>query len=182
MPSELSTLPPVPAAEYIAAILQHVSSVCVITTELDGYRYGLTATAVCSVTADPARLLVCVNKSGTTHAKLLESGRFCVNVLTEEQDKIAMIFAGMGGKDIDRFAEGHWTRLTTGAPVLSDAAAAFDCRLAEACEQSSHTILFGDVLATAHRSGQDTLLYGARRFRQLRKVFAMHPGGPDEYL
>lgn len=174
-------LAPVAPAEYVAAIAQHVSSVCVITTEHEGLRYGLTATAVSSVTADPPRLLVCVNRSGLTHEKILASGRFCVNVLAEAQDRIAMVFAGMGGKDADRFAEGEWVRMVTGAPALAHASAVFDCRLGETLQQSTHTILFGDVLATAHRNGADTLLYGARRFRQLRKVFGAQ-GEPADYL
>lgn len=159
-------------ADYVGAIAQHVSSVCVITTEHEGQRYGLTATAVSSVTADPPCLLVCVNKSGLTHEKIVASGRFCVNVLAEDQDRVAMVFAGMGGKDVDRFATGEWTRLATGAPALVGASAVFDCRLAETVDQSTHSVFFGGVVAVESRRAADTLLYGARRFRQLRKVFS----------
>lgn len=176
------SLPPVAAAEYINAISQHVSTVCVITTEVDGQRFGLTATAVASVSAQPPRLLVCINKSGLTHDKIVEAGAFCVNVLTEAQDKIAMTFAGMADKERDRFETGEWTVLKTGAPVLGGAAAAFDCLLGEACDQSTHSVLFGDVVATSSLIGNDTLLYGARRFRQLRKVFAAAEGKDVEYL
>ena len=116
-------------SDYVGAIAQHVSSVCVITTEHEGQRYGLTATAVSSVTADPPRLLVCVNKSGMTHEKILSAGHFCVNVLAEEQDRVAMVFAGMGGKDVDRFAVGEWTTLATGSPALEGASAVFDLSL-----------------------------------------------------
>jgi len=172
----------VPTPQFLAAIAHHVSSVCVITTEVEGVRYGLTATAVASVSADPPRLLVCVNKSGMTHQKLVAAGRFGVSVLAEGQDKVAMVFAGMGGNDQDRFATGEWTALMTGVPILVGAAAAFDCVIAEMSEQSSHTVMFGDVVATQHRAGQDTLLYGARRFRQLRKVYAGMQGGQEEFL
>jgi flavin reductase (DIM6/NTAB) family NADH-FMN oxidoreductase RutF len=92
-----------------------------------------------------------------------------------------MVFAGMGGKDVDRFGVGEWTRLSTGAPALVNASAVFDCRLGETVGQSTHTILFGDVVAVAQRKGADTLLYGARRFRQLRKVFAAS-GEAADYL
>ncbi len=181
MDRDLTGLPTVPPAEYVGAIAQHVSSVCVITTACQGRRYGLTATAVASVTADPPRLLVCVNKSGLTHEKILAAGAFCVNVLAEEQAGIAMVFAGMGGREADRFAQGEWTVMATGAPALLGASAVFDCRLAETGQQSTHTILFGDVVAATHRKGADTLLYGARRFRQLRKVFNAQ-GEPVDYL
>ena len=177
-----ATHPLVPTAQYLSAIAHHVSSVCVITTAVDGERFGLTATAVSSVSADPPRLLVCVNKSGTTHEKIVAVGRFGVNVLAEGQDKIAMVFAGLHGLKGDRFATGEWTTLKTGSPILVGASAAFDCVLAEMSQQSTHSVLFGDVVATQHRVGEDTLLYGARRFRQLRKVFAGLHGGQGEYL
>lgn len=172
---------PVPAAQYIDAIAQHVSSVCVITTLHEGKRFGLTATAVSSVCAEPPRLLVCVNKSGMTHDRIVGAGRFAVNVLTEEQEQVAMVFAGMGGATSDRFASGSWRELATGAPILESSAAAFDCQLAEVHDHATHSVLFGDVVATAHQVGRDTLLYGGRKFRQLRKVFSMADGA-DEYL
>jgi flavin reductase (DIM6/NTAB) family NADH-FMN oxidoreductase RutF len=181
MSPDLSSLSPVPAEEYVAAVAQHVASVCVITTEHEGERFGLTATAVASVSATPARLLVCVNKSGQSHDKILASRRFCVNVLTEPQDKVAMVFAGMAGAGADRFSVGEWTTLVTGAPALIGAAASFDCRLASISEQSTHSVIFGDVLATRYLSGEDALLYGVRRFRQMRKVFT-GLAGDDEYL
>lgn len=178
----LHSLTAVPAAEYINAIAQHVSSVCIVTTRIRGEWFGLTATAVSSVSAEPPRLLVCINKSGLTHDKIVTAGCFCVNVLTEDQDRLAMIFAGVGGAADDRFAAGEWTTLETGAPALVGATAVFDCILGEACSQSTHSVLFGDVVATRHRKGQDTLLYGGRRFRQLRKVFAASGGASNEYL
>ncbi|KUM27503.1 hypothetical protein AU467_16515 [Mesorhizobium loti] len=168
-------------AQYVAAIAQHVSSVCIVTTATDGERFGLTATAMSSVTAEPPRLLVCVNKSGRSYEAIIASGRFCVNVLTEAQDKVAMIFAGHGGSKVDRFANGDWTKLSTGAPVLIGAAASFDCRLGQVVDQSTHAVLIGDVVSTTHQVGQDTLLYGARRFRQLRKIF-MGASAGGEYL
>lgn len=168
MAANNETLPSATVTEYISAIAQHVSTVCVITTEIDGKRFGLTASAVSSVTAKPPRLLVCVNKSGLTHEKITKAGRFAVNVLAEGQDKIAMVFAGMGDVNGGRFAIGEWKSLKTGSPILVGAAAAFDCLVGETSYQSTHTVFFGDVVACEHTTGQDTLLYGARRFRQLR--------------
>lgn len=174
------SLPAVPASAYVNAVAQHVSSVCVITTAIGSQRFGLTATAVSSVSADPPRLLVCINKSGVTHDKIHQAGKFCVNVLTEEQDRIAMIFAGMAGDVADRFDTGDWTTLKTGAPVLQGAVAAFDCLLGESSDQASHSVLFGDVVATTNQTGVDTLLYGGRRFRQLRKMYS--GGSVNDYL
>lgn len=158
-------------ADYMQAMGLHVSSVCVITTSVGRERYGLTATAVSSVCATPPRLLVCVNTSSFAHAKIVEAGHFCVNVLAEDQDVVAKAFAGMLGA-VDRFAVADWRELTTGSPVLTGAAAAFDCTIGGRIDQFTHTLFLGDVVGVASRTGQDALVYGARRFRQLRKVFA----------
>jgi flavin reductase (DIM6/NTAB) family NADH-FMN oxidoreductase RutF len=168
--------------DYIAAMGQHVASVCVITTLAGGERFGLTATAMSSVCAMPPRLLVCVNKSGVSHHKIVESGLFCVNVLTEEQDHVAKAFAGMLGRDFDRFSNAEWKSLKTGSPVLAGAAAAFDCRVAGTLDQFTHTIFLGDVVAVSSQSGRESLLYGSRKFRQLRKIFSALENSGDETL
>ena len=107
---------------------------------------------------------------------------FCVNVLSEDQDRVAKAFAGMGPKELDRFAVGEWTTLVSGAPALAGAVAVLDCRVAETCDQFTHTLFFGDVIATSLQPGRDTLLYGARRFRQLRKIFLALADDESEYL
>jgi flavin reductase (DIM6/NTAB) family NADH-FMN oxidoreductase RutF len=76
----------------------------------------------------------------------------------------------MLGKDFDRFSVGVWREGNQGSPLLNDAAAAFECRVVEALDQFSHTIFIGEVTETAVGIGQDALLYGARRFRNLRKI------------
>ena len=173
---------PVPQGEFVRAMAQHVSSVCVITTRLGGQCFGLTATAVSSVTAEPPRLLVCVNKSSFAHAKIVESGCFCVNVLSEMQDVVAKAFAGLLGPNVDRFGVAEWTEIRTGAPALAGAAAAFDCVVAQTLDQFTHTILLGDVVGASCRLGQDSLLYGSRKFRQLRKVFSALESNAGETL
>ena len=170
------------SADFARAMGQHVASVCVITTAVDGARYGLTATAVSSVCATPPRLLVCVNCSSFAHAKIVGAGHFCVNVLSEEQDFVAKAFAGMLGKDADRFGHGQWSELKTGSPALAGAAAVFDCRIATTIEQFTHTIFIGNVVAVGPRTGQDSLLYGSRKFRQLRKAFSSLESNVGETL
>jgi flavin reductase (DIM6/NTAB) family NADH-FMN oxidoreductase RutF len=175
-------LQPVGSQEFVQAMGQHASSVCVITTRVGQQRYGLTATAVSSVCTSPPRLLVCVNKSGSTHAKIAEAGRFCVNVISEDQEQIAKCFAGIMGNDLDRFSFGNWHDLATGSPALLDAASAIDCTLVHQIDQFSHSIFIGEVVAVSLRPGKDALLYAARRFRYLRKTVSTEGMGDLESL
>ncbi len=160
----------VSTAEFVQAMGQHVASVCVITTQSGGERFGLTATAVSSICAEPPRLLVCVNKSGLTHHKIVAAARFGVNVLGDDQEQVGKAFAGMMGRDFDRFSMGEWRAGDGGTPLLEGAAATFDCRVAETLDQFTHTIFIGEIVAVSTKIGQDALVYGARRFRNLRKI------------
>ncbi len=139
----------------------------VITSRLGDERSGLTATAVCSVSADPPRLLVCVNRSVRAHAVISTSGVLAVNVLGAEHEPLAKRFAGMvdGARGDDRFLAGDWSQRESGSPVLLDALASFDCRVAEQAESGTHSMFLCDVISveTPERSSA-SLIYFNRRF------------------
>src|SRR5260370_26912469 len=109
--------------------MRHLAaSVTLITTRHRELGGGLTATAVCSVSAEPPQLLVCVNKTASAHDPIGEAGFFCVNILAPQHRKIAERFAGMDGVEGDeRFRHlGDWSTLTTRPPALQGFPAAFD--------------------------------------------------------
>lgn len=55
----------------------------------------------------------------------------------------------------------------TGAPVLSDALAAFDCRVLEIKQASTHNIIFGEVMAIRYSEPKPALLYMNRGYHAL---------------
>jgi flavin reductase (DIM6/NTAB) family NADH-FMN oxidoreductase RutF len=165
-----SPLPPVSTQDFVQAMGQHVASVCVITTLYENEQFGLTATAVSSVCADPPRLLVCINKSGVTHHRIVASGHFGVNILAEAQENVGKAFAGMMGRDFDKFSVGTWGTLVTGSPILKDTASSFDCRVVQSIDQFTHTIFIGEVVGVTVGPGRDAIVYGGKKFRTLRKI------------
>ncbi|MDX6750014.1 flavin reductase family protein [Geminicoccaceae bacterium 1502E] len=139
---------PVSPQAFIAGMRQLAAGVTVVTTEDAGCRAGLTATAVCSVSAEPPQLLICVNVAAEAHDVIVSSGRFAVNILSSAQRPIADRFAGVTGHSGEgRFDIGVWRRLVTGAPVLDGCCANFDCRLTTSLRAGSHTIFVGEVQA-----------------------------------
>ena len=81
---------------FIQGMRQLASGVTLITTAHEGRRAGLTATAVCSVSAEPPQLLACINRRSETHRVIDQSGVFAINVLASDQQRLARIFAGAG--------------------------------------------------------------------------------------
>ncbi len=60
----------------------------------------------------------------------------------------------------DRFQGVRFRAEATGAPVLSDAIAYLDCRVARALDAGEHTVFIGDVVAADVQEGTQTpLLY-----------------------
>jgi len=142
--------------------MRHLAaSVTLITTRHQDLRGGLTATAVCSVSAAPPQLLVCVNKSASAHDAIRQAGVFCVNILSPLHRKIAERFAGMDGIEGDeRFRDmGQWSTLTTGAPVLAGCPVSFDCQLVTEVSAGTHTIYIGEIVDLALDPLASALLY-----------------------
>ncbi len=160
----------VAADDFKAAMRQLSAAVNIITTVQDGQRRGLTATAVCSLCAEPPRILCCVNRSSENNAAIRAAGIFAINVLPATQVELSSDFAGrLTGED--RFGTAEWTTLATGSPVLVGAIAVFDCKLVETVESGTHTIFIGEVLAASSEKAAP-LLYGDRAYGTLSPLVA----------
>lgn len=121
---------------------------------------GLTATAVCSFSADPPRMLVCLNRAGSTFRALSGSGRFCVNILGGDQQDLAMAFAGRTGMvGGDKFAGDEWDAQPGEAPRNRRALVAVRCHLHMMTLLGSHAVVIGDVVETHFGEHRASLLY-----------------------
>lgn len=101
--------------EFKAVFRGHPAGVTVITLAHGGSLYGFTATSVISVSADPPILTFSIDSSSSSWPALAEADTLVVNFLAAAQVDVSARFATRG---IDRFAEGGWSLLPTGEPVL----------------------------------------------------------------
>jgi 4-hydroxyphenylacetate 3-monooxygenase reductase component len=147
---------------------QFGAAVSVVTTEGAEGRCGFTCTAVCSVTDDPATILVCLNRKSRMNSVFKSNGVLCVNVLGAGQEDLSAMFAGQTGISMaDRFAQDRWDILVTGAPALRDAVGALDCTISDIKECGTHTILFERVAAVRVDASRDSLVYFNRQYHAL---------------
>ncbi len=146
--------------DFRSAMRQLAAAVTIVTTRGGNGRAGMTATAVMSLTAEPPQLGVAVNRGNASYAALCDGQVLAVNVLSHDQAELAGRFAGSDGKKgEERFASGRWDTLQTGAPVLLNAAASFDCELVQEVELSSHVLMIGQVKAVRIATTSKPLLY-----------------------
>jgi flavin reductase (DIM6/NTAB) family NADH-FMN oxidoreductase RutF len=161
------------AAEFKLGMRSLAGAVNIITCRHDGQVYGMTATAVCSATAEPPTVLACINRSTTTHEAVAKAEIFCVNVLRHEDRELSGLFSGVHGSNMRgeaRFRAAAWTLLSTGAPVLKDALVAFDCRVVNRMVHGTHTIFLGEVQQLLIGRKGKPLLYADGQYAKLASL------------
>ena len=160
---------PAGVARFKLGMRALAGAVSIVTCSHAGRRYGMTATAVCSATAEPPTVLACINRGTTTHGAIEKGGVFCVNVLRYEDRELSSLFSGTQ-KGEGRFREADWTRLVTGSPVLSGALVSFDCRVANRLEHGTHTVFLGEVEALHLGKKGKALLYADGQYAKLASL------------
>ena len=120
------------------------SGVAIVTTlDADGVPRGLTTTAVCSVSADPPTILVCVDLASRTLAALRARNGFVVNFVGEGRSELCLLFAS---KEEDKFAHVDWRPTEAGLPLLhNDVLAWAECATVQELEIGDHVVLLAEV-------------------------------------
>lgn len=154
--------------DYRDAMARFAGAVHVVTTDGPAGRRGVTVIAACSVSDNPPIVLVCLNRENPNNDRFLDNGVFALNTLADGHQEISSAFAGFGGLAPDeRFGLGTWETLSTGAPVLSDAMAVFDCRIIDSKDLATHRVYFGKVTGLRVGANLSPLLYHDRGYRVL---------------
>ena len=145
------------------------TGIVVVCTSLDGVDHAMTVSAFTSVSLDPLLVLFCAEKIARFHDVVLAAGSWAVSVLGEKSEKTAQWLATRG-----RPLEGqldmqpHHPGPLTGAPILSDALAAIECRTTAVHDGGDHSIVVGHVIGVSEpRPGGRPLLYCGGRYRRL---------------
>ncbi|HET7192886.1 MAG TPA: flavin reductase family protein [Pseudolabrys sp.] len=155
----------VPAIEFRNALSRLATAVSVVTTDGPAGTAGVTCSAVCALSDEPAMVLVCVHGKSATNTAIKSNRNLCVNCLQSGQSDLSQAFAGVGGMPMpQRFALSTWDSLVTGAPRCREALVALDCEVAEVRDVGTHSIFVAKVLATAETSTGEPLLYQRRAY------------------
>lgn len=123
----------------------------------DGERQNaFTAAWVMQVSFNPLLLAISINPEHYSY-QLLQAGRVCtVNVLGQDQYAVAEHF---GRSANDKMAGFQWQKDKTGAPILSESLAYFDCQVSHYTDAGDHKIAICKVIAAAKLNEGRPLLY-----------------------
>jgi flavin reductase (DIM6/NTAB) family NADH-FMN oxidoreductase RutF len=131
----------------IAALFHRLSyGVYVVGVAAGDRRDGFTAAWVMQASFDPLLLALSINSSNASYELLHAGGGFTVNVLKQGQLELARRFGTRSGRNEDKLAGIRWRPGRTGAPVLEQALAYFDCELAGRHRAGDHELVLGRVV------------------------------------
>lgn len=151
--------PAIDGRQFRNVLGQFATGITVITTfDGDSAPIGFACQSFAALSLEPPLVLFCPTKTSRSWAAIEQSGRFCVNVLAEQQQQLCARF---GSREPDKFAETSWHTSELELPLLDDALATIQCTVDSVVDGGDHYIVIGRVLALSESttSGRPLLFY-----------------------
>jgi 3,4-dihydroxy-2-butanone 4-phosphate synthase len=139
--------------------------VSIVATAVDGRPHATTVSAFCSLSAEPALLLVALSRSSDLLDRIRSSGRFGLSVLGIGQEHLALRCAAKGEEKIPADA---W-EAGTSDPKVRGASAWSACRVERIVDGGDHEIVIGRV-TECHLGARPPLVHRERTFHELVAV------------
>jgi flavin reductase (DIM6/NTAB) family NADH-FMN oxidoreductase RutF len=106
---------------------------------------GLTVSWMSQVSFDPPMLMVAVDKLHYSVDILRSTKNFCVNLLGEDQVTLAGRFAKQATSADDKLADVPQRPADSGAAILTQAVAYFDCEVVDLVPAGDHLLVLGRI-------------------------------------
>lgn len=140
------------------------TGVTVIATETDEGPHGMTANAFMSQSLNPKLIVISLKEDSQMLDKIKKSNQFSVNILSEDQKELSMIFAGQ--KESDEKVQFDYL---DGKPVLPGALAQVACNVKSEYVEGDHTLFIGEV-TDIHLEDGEPLIFFKGKYRTLEKA------------
>jgi flavin reductase (DIM6/NTAB) family NADH-FMN oxidoreductase RutF len=139
---------------------QFVTGVTVVTTMDGDTPKGLAVNAFSSISLEPPTVMVCVQRTSSTHDCLFRASHLAINILSTDQLDVVNRFAG---KSPDKFAGLGWHAAPFGSPFIERSSAQVETEIRERLQASTHTVFICRVVDAAV-SDRTPMVYSAGRF------------------
>lgn len=141
------------------------TGVVVVTTHPAGYKpIGLTVNSFASVSLEPPLVLWSLDRDSDTQGPFLASDHFAVNVLRADQEALSTRLSTRADHDLH---DDEYVTWETGAPILTNTLAQFDCEVVDKLDGGDHVIFLGRVLRIASGEGEP-LVFSRGQYRDLK--------------
>lgn len=137
------------------------TSVTAVTTTYEEAPAGMVVGTFTSVSLDPSLVSFLADVGSTTLPKILESGTFCANIFSSQQETLCRF---MAGRRPDRFEGVEWHTSELGNPMLEDVVAWVDCEVESEITIGDHILVVGRVQQLDTDPTKNALLFFRSKF------------------
>ena len=148
-------------ARFAEVLRRFPLAVSVVTVGRGGSENALTVSWATPASFDPPMFLVALDRLHYSIDFAKSTRNFAVNLLAEGQERLAGQFARQAMAGEDKLAGVARREGETGAPILTDAVAYFDCELTNVVEAGDHYLLLGRVVDAGLLRDAQPLVSGA---------------------
>ena len=134
------------SAKFSDVLRKYPLAVSVVTVGRGGSENALTVSWATPASFDPPMFLVALDRLHCSIDFVKSTRNFAVNLLAEGQERLAGQLARQAIAGEDKLAGVARREGETGAPILTDALAYFDCELTSVVEAGDHYLLLGRVV------------------------------------
>ena len=128
---------------------------------------AMTLRMMTQVSTRPPRVALSIARHRLTHNMICDAGEFAVSVLGEGQELLAGHFGLRSGRNANKLAEVEFFTAQTGAPILQECCAWFECRLEASHDMGNCTLFIAEVInAGSAPDGQFTSIPSPLLFRE----------------
>jgi len=113
---------------------------------------------------EPPLIMVGIKRDSALHGAIEESEVFAINVIGKSQKAMAISFFKRGSLEGNKLNGYAMRPGETGAAILLDAPAAFECRVMESIQRGDHSIFIGEVISANVHSDEEPLTLSEARF------------------
>jgi 3-hydroxy-9,10-secoandrosta-1,3,5(10)-triene-9,17-dione monooxygenase reductase component len=177
-----ATIAPIAPDTFRKVMGHFVTGITVVTTLQDGRPRGITVNALTSVSLDPPLVVVALDRRRFITPSVHETGRYAVNVLSEDQQALSDCFAGAAVEPSrDEFCGASWSPGPTGLPLLHGAIATLECTVTETFQAGDHELFVArvDSLGNAEPHPMPLLYYRRQYLKVQRSETAPLEGVPE---
>lgn len=142
---------------FRAVLGRFASGVTILTTrDAAGRDHGMTVSAFCSVSLEPALVLACVDHAADMHDLLMSLDDVGISLLASGQEALSRRFAEL---ESDRFDGIGYERGERGVVLFEEALAHLECRVRHRHPAGDHTIFVCEVERATVRQERPLLYY-----------------------
>lgn len=144
------------------------AAIAVLTTNGRAGCWGITISALASVSDTPPTVLCCVNRCSRANTIIKTNGNVALNLLSRDQVEIADMFAGRTALSMsERFDESVWQVSGGCAPRLIQGMVVFEGDVLQTVEVATHTVFMIGVKRASTVGHGSPAIYHQRAYKTL---------------